>query len=113
MATSPFVIFGDESSQTGHDYFVIGALIMRARVQASVIKALRYAKGHYSHELKWERLKKRTYKNYERAVDAFFTEVDANRVRFHCIIVDAKVHKQYCNGDSDLGFSKLLYQLLH
>ena len=46
-------IFGDDSSKTGHDYFVYGSLHVAQNRFATVQQKLKDSLGDYPHEIKW------------------------------------------------------------
>ena len=73
------------------------------------------AKGNYKHELKWTKVSKHNLKSYESWVDEFFhLSGRAKLLGFYALVLDTSTfnHKKYNEGDGEIGFSKILYQLL-
>lgn len=65
-------------------------------------------------ELKWSKVSKGKLNEYKSFVDYFFALNNNGLIHFKSLIVDTQQydHKKYNNGDKELGFNKMYYQLL-
>lgn len=68
-----------------------------------------------SSELKWTKLKNHNRPMYKEFSSAFFKARNRNLAHYFCIVVDnSKMnHKLYNEGDKELGFNKMLFQILY
>jgi hypothetical protein len=110
-----FNIYCDESS-TSDRYTVIGAVFCRASMADKVVQALDLivaAHGGTS-ELKWSKVKKHNARMYEAVMTRAFELLHRGYIQYYAIVVDnSKLnHKQYNEGDKEIGFNKMLFQLL-
>ena len=108
----------DESSQTKHRYIVIGTLYGRADRTAKVVAAIERAIGPPhpgTSELKWTKIRPRNVDMYKSLISALHPLMKDGTVRFHCIVVDSWRcnHRDYNEGDKDLGFTKYTFTLLY
>jgi hypothetical protein len=106
--------FADESSQTKHRYMVLGAVLVPARAVVEVeqrFAALRPTTKPVS-EMKWTKVSKHNIREYEAWVELFFEL--SKLLRFSSVVIDASQfdHRTYNEGDSEIGFNKVLYQFL-
>lgn len=64
-------------------------------------------------ELKWTRISNQKLAEYEKLVEYFFALNSTNKAHFYAIVFDAHKwnHARYNQGDSDIGLSKLYYQV--
>ncbi|MDO8292619.1 MAG: DUF3800 domain-containing protein [Gallionella sp.] len=115
-STQEFNIYCDESRHTSDPadrYAVIGAICCPREHKRELVhsihnlKALHHAQG----EMGWSRVSPNKLEFYL-AVQKLF--LDNKELSFRCILVDRSVlnHEKYSNGDAELGFYKLYYQLL-
>jgi Protein of unknown function (DUF3800) len=104
--------YADESCQNDHQYLVLGVLAgVRSKMPtieeefAALRKELKLTA-----EMKWTKVSKGMYHAYEAWVDLFFRQ----QVRYTALIVDTTKfdHKTFNEGDEEIGFNKMLYQLL-
>lgn len=112
-------IYVDESSQECHEFMVISALILETAsepVHTAAFSKLREANRLHptQGELKWGKASRARLDAYFAIVDGFFGRNKKDELHWHSLIIDNKKlnHKKFNHGDSDVGFSKFLYQLL-
>ena len=110
-----FHIYCDESC-TSDRYTVIGAVFCRAdtaRTLADSISLVAAAHGGTS-ELKWAKVKKHNFRMYAAVMEEFFAALHKGYVQYYALVVDNSQmnHKLYNEGDKEIGFSKMLFQLL-
>jgi hypothetical protein len=107
--------YSDESSQNGHRYLVIGTLaIFRSKVPALLAK-LQQARNDNNHtgELGWTSINSYKFGTYIDWLDIFAEFARPQFLRFSALVLDtSKVDHSWNDGDKELGFNKLLYQLL-
>lgn len=67
-----------------------------------------------SSELKWTKIKKHNTRLYNEAIDGYFKAVRKGYLKYYCIVVDMsdRFRRHYNEGDSEIGFNKLLFTLL-
>lgn len=67
-----------------------------------------------SQDCKWAKVKKHNRDVYEDIVNAFFKGVGAGWFHYYALVVDnSKMnHKLFNDGDKEIGFNKMLFQLL-
>jgi len=110
-------VFVDESSQNGHKFMVLGALILPGHAAAGA--SARFGDLLSAHaitaELKWTKVSRAKLSVYRAAVDLYFDELYHAGAEFHSLVLDCQLldHRTYNQGDPDLGFNKFLYQLLY
>jgi hypothetical protein len=106
----------DESSQTAHHYIVIGALYGRADRSNQVVRAIEEAIAPHggTTELKWSSIRRHNVRMYKAAINATYLLMKSGTVSFHCLVVDSKKsnHKEYNEGDAELGFTRYTFTLL-
>ena len=109
-------VYVDESSQSQNHYLVIGALVVETARAAELESRLQtiLVESNTRGELKWGKVSAGKLPVYKALVDELLAATREGLVHFHALIVDnhAIDHHTYNFGDSDLGFSKFLYQLL-
>ncbi len=109
-------VYCDESSQTKNKYMVIGGIwIPEPNVKKidDEILDFRNTSG-MSNELKWGKVSKGKLNEYKQFVDIVFSYLVKRHLVYRCIVVnmwDYDINK-FSNGDSELGFYKIYYQLL-
>ena len=72
------------------------------------------ARHNMNAELKWSKISNQKEEEYMALVDLFFALNNTNHIQFHSVIFDSHKwnHSKFNNGDSDIGLSKLYYDLL-
>ncbi len=65
-------------------------------------------------EFKWAKVSNAKLPAYTDLADVFFDSADENLIHFHSVLVDSTRlnHSKYNAGDSEIGFNKMIYQLL-
>lgn len=111
-----FNIYCDESRHTSdptQPFMVIGALkCPRERKQELVGRIHHLQARHNAHgELGWKRVSPNRTAFYEALLDLFANEPD---LEFRCLVAnrDKLDHERFNDGDAELGFYKLYYQML-
>lgn len=111
-----FNIYCDESRHTSDPadrYAVIGGILCSREDKYALVGAIHHLKALYKTqgEIGWSRVSPNRLDFYL-ALQKLFIECDS--LSFRCILVDrtALDHAKYNNGDAELGFYKLYYQLL-
>jgi len=110
-------IYADESSQTQHRYLVLGALTVRTDAVSNLVTAIRAARlPALPHgEMKWTKVSAAKLETYRAVADAFFASSDRDVAHFHALIIDTSRlnHGRFNEGDREIGFSKMVFQLLY
>ncbi|MEO1503176.1 MAG: DUF3800 domain-containing protein [Pseudomonadota bacterium] len=110
-----YYLFCDESS-TVDQFTVIGATMMHddvvARAEAAIEKIVQKHGG--TSEMKWTKVKKHNLPLYKEASKLFFDAIAHELFTFTALVVDnSKMdHKTYNEGNKEIGFNKMLFQLL-
>jgi hypothetical protein len=111
-----FHIYSDESSQHGgSDYTAIGATFLRndaAKRLAGVIDKIAASNERFPvREFHWTDMQKVQLQQYLRLVALFMEEVHAKGLRYRCVLIEnSKLkHREYSDGDADLGLLKLTF----
>jgi hypothetical protein len=91
-------IFGDDSSQTAHDYFVYGSIYLPESKLSYLQKRLKGALGTYVHEIKWNEA--RYLRENLKFVNALFDCRPAWSYR--CIVVKSSEMKMSAGSNSAL-----------
>ncbi|HLO76520.1 MAG TPA: DUF3800 domain-containing protein [Magnetospirillum sp.] len=109
-------IYADESSQTAHRYLILGAVTMATAAVPDLVAAVRAARlpGLPHGEVKWTKVSAAKLETYRAVVDAFFALSEQNVAHFHSVIIDTSRfdHHRFNQGDREIGFSKMVFQLL-
>ncbi len=102
------------SKKPGGRYLMIGSLWLPAPLREEIkgkIRSLRETHNTWG-EIKWSKVSSSRLKFYLSLVD-LFASYELN-MRFRCIAVDhAQINMSLHDNDSELGFYKFYYQLLH
>jgi len=109
-------IYADESCKENHHYFVLGATMVSTSLATPIlhlIKKERVAENIFK-EMKWGKVSNNKLPAYLRMADLYFDLLENNEICFHALIADAHRfnHKKFNNGCGEIGYNKLLYQLL-
>lgn len=106
----------DESSQSGHRFLVLSVLAIFRNQVPGILQALEDVRRRHNQtrELGWSCVSKYKFAVYEGWMDVLQAFAAQRRLRVTSLILDTSERndKQYNEGDCDLGFNKLLYQLL-
>lgn len=109
-------VYCDESRHTsdpGDRYFVIGGMACPREKKRDIVRQIHILKGRYNAqgEFGWKRLSPNKRDFYWSLLELFIAEQDLS---FRCIVVDRNSldHDKYNEGDGELGFYKLYYQML-
>ena len=108
--------FVDESCHTQHRYLVLGGI---ACEKTDVVDCeRRFGLVRKTHnmfgEVKWTKISNAKSSAYIALLDAFFNMMDEGKLSFHCLIADTSTfnNRKYNAGSREIGFNKLIYQLL-
>ena len=109
-------VYADESCKDNHKYLILGGIcaeLEKIDEITSILSDVRRAHNTYG-EVKWGKVSKGKYKFYEDYVNVFFDLCTKDILHFHFLSVDTSTfnHKLHNGGSSELGFDKLIYQLL-
>lgn len=90
----------------------------RADRTEQVITAIEKAIGppyRGTSELKWTKIRKHNVPMYKSLINALHPLMKSGVVRFHCLVIDSHRanHKEYNEGDRELGFTKYAFTLLY
>lgn len=111
-----YQVFVDESSQNGHRYLVIGALVVHAAEVESVRRALHECRLRHglAQEMKWAKVSRSYCDGYEDVVLCGLKALRTSTPAYYCFVADTQEldHRRYNGGSSETGFSKFVYQLL-
>jgi Protein of unknown function (DUF3800) len=111
-----FSMFADESGISNDRFTTVGGLC----IHSSCIKRVHdtideYRQKHYmKSELKWCKVSNQKLEEYKALIEYFFALNNSCHVQFHSIVFDSHQwnHRKYNDCDSDIGLSKLYYQLI-
>src|SRR5688572_21302105 len=86
----PYDIFADESCQTAHKFMVLGCVIAHSEEVPRLRYDLQFISEHHDHwgEMKWGKIRKRSYLCYRDLVDEFSFAARERRIHFHSIVID-------------------------
>lgn len=109
-------LYCDESCQNNHHYMAIGSIkcdTEKAEELSAAISEIKKKHGSVG-ELKWEKVSPHTLEKYIEIIEWFFQENEKNTIHFHSIVINCHElnHFAFNEGDSEIGFSKFIYQLL-
>jgi hypothetical protein len=106
-------MYFDESSQTGHQYLVLGGIGVEYTDSGKLLAMLQEARLPElpAGEAKWTKVSRAKLPAYKRLVDVAFGNRDL--VHFHSLVLNTHDvdHARFNQGDRDLGFNKEIYQL--
>ncbi|MEM9837855.1 MAG: DUF3800 domain-containing protein [Pseudomonadota bacterium] len=110
-----YVFFADEAGISNDRFTVVGGISIHRNnideVHAAIADYRQNA--NMKAELKWSKISNQKLSEYQELVDYFFALNSTDAVHFNAIIFDSHQwnHNVYNGGDSDVGLSKLYYQL--
>jgi len=109
-------IYADESCKDAHKYLILGGLCLEFKDVDPVLQALTNVRFHHNThgEVKWIKVSNSKLQFYMDFVDVFFDFATTDVLHFHCLIADTTTfnHKLHNGGDAEIGFNKLIFQLL-
>lgn len=112
-----FAFYCDEAGISNDRYTVVGGLcVHKSNIQEMLSTLASFRERHgMMRELKWTKVTDHKIDVYKDLVEYFFALNNNNRCHFHSVIFDSHQwkHKKYNQGDSDIGLSKLYYQVIH
>jgi hypothetical protein len=111
-----YAIFADESGISNDRHMLVRATVVRRRYLDSFYEAMAdFRKRHQMFaELKWSKVSNQKIDAYTDLVDVYFDFVQRKAITFHVTTFDNHRwdHKRFNENDSDIGVSKLYYQML-
>lgn len=109
-------VYCDESCKDAHHYLAVGGLCIQNTIEPDAVQALRDVRMAHCQfgEVKWTKNSRHKLAFYKAFVDVFFDLSANDKMHFNGMYVDTRTfkHSVYNGGDRDLGFSKLIFQLL-
>lgn len=109
-------VYADESCTSGQKYLALGGIgLKRSLVEPTVARIQRVRETFGTHgEVKWQKVSKAKLDFYKAYVDVFFDASAKDEMSFRALYVDTHTfnHHRFNGGDSEIGFNKLIYQLL-
>lgn len=110
-------IYADESSQNAHRHLAMGACVAGRADAERIFQAFtagRSRHGLLGGELKWAKVSKAKLGCYIAMCDILFDLIERDVVHFHALTLDTSTidHKTHSEGNAEIGFNKLIYQLL-
>lgn len=111
-----YAFFADESGISNDRYTVVSGITIHKSVIRRVyntIAAFR-ERSNMNAELKWSKVSDGRVGEYEDLIETFFALNYSKLIEFHAVSFDNHRwdHKKFNDGDSDVGLSKLYYQLI-
>lgn len=111
-----YQVYVDESCQNAHDFLVLGCLVVHVGKVDVLKDALNAVRAEYQTfgEVKWQKVSRSKLDFYRAFVDVYFDLAAQDILHFHTLVMQCNTidDAQFNNGDSDIGFNKLIYQLL-
>jgi hypothetical protein len=116
MKDSEYIIFCDESDKKGPFYsnFYGGVLVGISSYQ-KITARLEHKKRSlgFGKEIKWQRVSDQYLEKYKSLMEAFFSEISANRLKVRIMFrQNTHVRKRNSDKDDDLEYFKLYYQFI-
>lgn len=109
-------VYADESCKDDHRYLALGGTCLEDSFAVTALARLKAVReAHNTHgEVKWSKVSRAKLSFYKQFVDVFFDCSKHDEMHFHSLYVDTRTinNAQFNYGDRDLGFNKLIYQLL-
>jgi hypothetical protein len=112
--------FADESCCGGNERnLIIGGIAVRLDQVLEIEERLRAVRANYpahlaNNEVKWSKCSKGVLQYYKDFADVFFGAAERDLVSFTSLWVNKSTfnHRTYNAGSPDIGFNKMVYQLL-
>lgn len=109
-------VYADESCTGGQKYLVLGGIALEEAFVPEALRRLKSVRDAYNTygEVKWQKVSKNRLDFYKAYVDVFFDASQDDEVHFYALYVDTHTfnHTKYNGGEAEIGFNKLIYQLL-
>jgi hypothetical protein len=110
-------VYADESYKDTHKFLILGGLVLDERELASIeaeLAAVRRKHHKESSEVKWSKSRSGNLRFYKDFLQVFFDRAEKDELHFHCMYVDTHTfnHHRYNMGSGEIGFNKLIFQLL-
>ncbi|WP_345541738.1 DUF3800 domain-containing protein [Variovorax defluvii] len=113
---STFHVYADESCANDHRYMALGGVTLNSALVPDVLRRIKAVRDRHQTfgEVKWTKVSKSKLDFYREYVDVFFDASAADEMHFCALYVDTFTfnHHKYNGGQRDLGFNKLIYQLM-
>lgn len=111
-----YAFFADESGISNDRYTVVSGITIHRSAIPTVYKTISdfRKRSNMNAELKWSKISNGKESEYEDLIRTFFALNNSRLIEFHAVSFDNHRwdHKQFNDGDSDIGLSKLYYQLI-
>lgn len=109
-------VYADESCADSQRYLILGGIAVEAKELDAVTSKLideRYWYDTFG-EVKWTKVSNAKLNFYKAFVDVFFELSKRDILHFHSLYVDTSTfnHHRWNQGSAEIGFNKLIYQLL-
>jgi Protein of unknown function (DUF3800) len=109
-------VYADESCKDNHKHLILGGVCLKLEQVEEVNKQLLDVRTKHNTygEVKWGKVSKSKHAFYEDYISVFFNLCSLDVLHFHFLSVDTSTfnHRLHNDGSSELGFDKLIYQLL-
>ena len=106
--------YADESSQNAHRYLVLGIIAVRTANVAKIVEEYNFLNQRFNweHEVKWTKV--HNHPIFKAWTDKSLDFIAMGKMKFTALVLDTSTfdHEKYNEGDSEIGFNKILYQLL-
>lgn len=109
-------VYVDESCKDAHKFLVIGGIAIKAEALQDITSRLISVREDFNYwgEIKWSKCSRLKLDLYKRYVDVFYEAAEADITHFHCMTIDTSTinNRLHNDGCPEIGFNKLIYQLL-
>ncbi len=109
-------IYADESCKDALQYLILGGICLELKHLDSALQKLTEVRDKHKTygEVKWAKVSKTKFPFYLDFVDVFFELAKEDTLHFHSLIADTTTfnHRAHNHGDAEIGFNKLIFQLL-
>ncbi|HJW57573.1 MAG TPA: DUF3800 domain-containing protein [Burkholderiaceae bacterium] len=109
-------IYADESCKENHRHLILGGVAIQTENVPNVLTSLKEVRDKFNThgEVKWTKASKSKLDFYKAFINVFFDLNRKNEASFHCLTVDTGTfnHHAFNQGNAEIGFNKLIYQLL-
>ena len=110
-------VYADESYKDTHKFLVLGGLVLDERELPLIEKdlaAVRQKHRKETSEVKWSKSRKGNLQFYKDFLQIFFDRAVKDELHFHCMYIDTFTfnHTRFNKGSGEIGFNKLIFQLL-
>jgi len=109
-------VYADESCTGGQQYLALGGIALDEAFVPDILGKLKAVRDKHATfgEVKWQKVSKAKLDFYRDFVDVFFDASVEDNMSFYALYVDTHTfnHHKYNGGEAEIGFNKLIYQLL-